>query len=64
MTEMQKKFIDRVQNYFEKQNDIAYAEMLNKLTKDANFEKFVQAMSIDKLVGGMSHDKNKFHWDI
>jgi len=64
MTEKQKDCIDTIKNYLSTQNDIAYKTMLNRLTKDANFEKFIQAMSIDKLVGGMSHDKNKFHWDI
>ena len=63
MTEKQKKCIDRLRNYFENKDDIAYVEMLNKLTKDAKFEKLIQAVSVDRMVGANSHNKYNIKWE-
>ena len=63
MTEKQKKCIDRLRNYFENKDDIAYVEMLNKLTKDAKFEKLIQAVSVDRMMGANSHNKYNINWE-
>ncbi len=63
MTEKQKKCIDRLRNYFENKDDIAYVEMLNKLTKDAKFEKLIQAVSVDRMMGANSHNKYNIKWE-
>ena len=63
MTEKQKKCIDRLRNYFENKDDIAYVEMLNKLTKDAKFEKLIQAVSVDRIMGANSHNKYNLKWE-
>lgn len=63
MTEKQKKCIDRLRNYFENKDDIAYVEMLNKLTKDAKFEKLIQAVSVDRMMGANSHNKYNLKWE-
>lgn len=63
MTEKQKKCIDRLRDYFENKDDIAYVEMLNKLTKDAKFEKLIQALSVDRMMGANSHNKYNFKWE-
>lgn len=63
MTEKQKKCIDRLRNYFENKDDIAYVEMLNKLKKDAKFEKLIQAVSVDRMMGANSHNKYNIKWE-
>jgi len=63
MTEKQKKCIDRLRHYFENKDDIAYVEMLNKLTKDAKFEKLIQAVSVDRMMGANSHNKYNIKWE-
>lgn len=63
MTEKQKKCIDRLRNYFENKDNIAYVEMLNKLTKDAKFEKLIQAVSVDRMMGANSHNKYNIKWE-
>lgn len=63
MTEKQKKCIDGLRNYFENKDDIAYVEMLNKLTKDAKFEKLIQAVSVDRMMGANSHNKYNIKWE-
>ena len=63
MTEKQKKCIDRLRYYFENKDDIAYVEMLNKLTKDAKFEKLIQAVSVDRMMGANSHNKYNIKWE-
>lgn len=45
--------IDHVQDY----NDF-----MNQMRKDGKFEKMVQSMTIDRLVGGSKMSKNKYQW--
>lgn len=45
--------IDHVQDY----NDF-----MNQMRKDGKFEKMVQSMTLDRLVGGSKIAKNKYQW--
>ncbi len=63
MTDKQKRCIEKLRNYFDNQEEIAYNNMLNKITTDAKFEKMIQAVTVDRLIGGASHEKYTFRWD-
>lgn len=63
MTEKTKQCIEKWRNYLEKRDDAAYIEMLNKLTKDAKFEKLIQAVSVDRMMGANSHNKYNIKWE-
>ena len=45
--------IDHVQDY----NDF-----MNQMRKDGKFEKMIQSMTVDRLVGGSKIAKNKYQW--
>lgn len=45
--------IDHVQDY----NDF-----MNQMRKDGKFQKMIEAMTIDRLVGGSKIAKNKYQW--
>lgn len=39
-----------------------YNDFMNQMKKDGRFEKMIQSMTVDRLVGGSKLSKNKFHW--
>lgn len=39
-----------------------YNDFMNKMRDDSKFEKMLQSMTIDQLVGGSRLDKNKYRW--
>lgn len=45
--------IDHVENY---------EDLMNQMTKDDKFEKFIQSMTTDRLAGGSKLAKNKYKW--
>lgn len=39
-----------------------YNDFMNQMRKDGKFEKMIQSMTVDRLVGGSKLSKNKFQW--
>lgn len=39
-----------------------YNDLINQMVKDKKFERFIQSMTIDRVVGGSSLAKNKYKW--
>lgn len=39
-----------------------YNDFMNQMRKDGKFEKMIQSMTIDRLVGGSKLSKNRFQW--
>lgn len=39
-----------------------YEDFMNQMRKDGKFEKMVQSMTVDRLVGGSKLSKNKYKW--
>lgn len=39
-----------------------YEDFMNQMRKDGRFEKFIQSMTIDRMVGGSRLAKNKYQW--
>lgn len=39
-----------------------YNDFMNQMRKDGKFEKFIQSVTVDRMVGGSKLSKNKFKW--
>lgn len=39
-----------------------YNDFMNQMCKDGKFEKFIQSVTVDRMVGGSRLSKNKFKW--
>jgi|GEM_PF-4243500 len=62
MTETQKAFVRKMQNYLQKRANGTYSETMNKARQDKNFERMIQSMTIDQLAGKSSLNKNQINF--
>jgi len=60
LTNTQEKLIEKLQRYFENRHEYNYAIMINKMVCDKEYEKFIQSISIDRMVNGRPLDKHKY----
>lgn len=62
MTNKQEDFAKRLKRYFDRSDEYYYCTTLQRMQRDNDFERFIQSMTIDPIVGRSILEKHKYNF--